>query len=408
MLHEVARRLRALSRLEQFALWLWALALLMVSLRAAVLPHNSVYTIFSGAGRDWLAGRDLYRPVLELYRYSPPVTVLFIPFGLLPDSLGGVLWRVLNAAAYLVAVVWWCSAALPQPLSRNQQAWLLLLLLPLSIGNLNNGQSNTVVMASLLLGVAALASRAGRVSRGWHGTIAAGCVALACLFKVYPIALGLLLVLVRPRRFTGRLLLWLAFGLAMPFLFQRPGYVATQYLGWIHHLESSDRHEMPRELWYRDFHLLCTVCQVPLSTMAYRVVQLVAAGACAAGCVAARRAGWAERRLVALATVLGCVWMTVFGAATESSTYILVAPLAAWACLLASAGPRSLVERGCLATGYGLLTLAQVANVFPWGKVLHMYGIQPFGTLILLVGLLAVLFRERTAAVAAPPQPLAA
>jgi hypothetical protein len=401
MLRDLARRLGGLGRLERLVLVAWLVAMLVVSIRAARFPHRTVYPIFTGAARNWVAGEDLYRPVGEPYRYSPLVTTLFIPFSVFPDPLGGVIWRWLSVGVYVGALAWWATAVLPQPLTRAQWTWFFLLVLPLSVGNFNNGQSNTLLIAMLLLAVAALASgQAGRTS-GWRETFAAGCVTLACLFKVYPIALGLLVGLVWPRRFTGRLLLLLAVGLLLPFLLQRPGYVAEQYLGWLHHLETSDRHNLPPELWYRDFQLLCWAWHLPLSTAAYRVVQLLTAAGCAAGCLAARRAGWPERRLLALVTVLGCVWMTAFGSATESSTYILMAPVAGWSCLLAWQGRCAALVRGVLAGGYGLLAVAQLANMFPWGQRVHMAGVQPLGTLLLLAGLLAVLV-ERHGSIVLP------
>jgi hypothetical protein len=394
MLHNLAHRWYGLDRLEKLVVVLWAAAIVVISVRAAVVPHRSVYPIFSGAARNWLAGDDLYRRAgPDDYRYSPLVATLFVPLGLLADRVGGVLWRELSAAAYLGALAWWCAAALPRSLARAERAWLFLLVLPLSLGNLNNGQSNTLVLALLLLGVTALAARD---PDGFCHKLAAGCVALACLFKVYPIALGLLLALVQPRRFTVRLLLLLLAGLLLPFLLQRPGYVAAQYVDWLHHLRTYDRHGLVRDLWYRDFQLLCWTCGVPLSTPAYQVVQLLTGAACAGGCLAARRAGWSGRRLLMLVTVLGCCWMTIFGSATESATYILVAPLAAWAVLEAWRQPGWLL-RAVLAGGYSLLALAQFANWFPRGKEVHMLGVQPFATLLLLAGLLAVLVRDRVA-----------
>jgi hypothetical protein len=392
---DLFRRLHDLGRLEKLVAGLWCAAILAVSVRAAVLPAHSVYPIFSGAARNWVAGADLYRPVGEPYRYSPLVTALFVPFALLPDAVGGVLWRGLSAAAFLGALGWWSAAALPGGLARPRRAWLFLLVLPLAVGNLHNGQSNTLVIALLLAGVTALATRTDGAS--WLDTLAAAGVALACLFKVYPIALGLLLALVASRRFTARLVLMLAGGMLLPFLLQRPGYVAGQYLGWQHHLETSDRHMLARELWYRDFQELCWTCHVPLSTAAYRAVQLLTAAGCAAACLAAVRAGWVRRRLLALATVLGCGWMTAFGSATESATYVLVAPVAAWAALEAGR-PRALPVRGLLAGGYGLLAMAQLANWFPRGKELQMLGVQPFATLLLAAGLAAVLLQDRDAA----------
>jgi hypothetical protein len=395
MLRDLARRCGRLGRWERLALVLWAAALAVVSGRAAAFPGHSVYPIFSTAGRHWLAGACLYERTYDLYRYSPLIAALFAPFGLLPDAGGGVLWRCLSAAAFLGALLWWCRAVLPITLTRAQQACLLLLVLPLSLGNLNNGQSNTLVLALLLAAAAAVASRGDAPGGRWRDDLAAACVALACLFKVYPIAVGLLLVVVHPRRFGWRLPLALAAGLALPFLLQRPGYVLDQYLGWLRHLETNDRHVLPAALWYRDVQLLCWQCGVPLSSGAYRQVQALAAAACAAVCLAGRLRGWPERQMLTVLTVLGVCWMTAFGSATESATYVLMAPAAAWLVLEARLRHRTGLLRAAPVVGYGLLVLVQVGDWFPTGKVLQMLGTQPFATLLLLGTMLAALVHDR-------------
>src|SRR5207245_11703816 len=99
-------------------------------------------------------------------------------------------------------------------LTRSQQALLFLLAVPLSIGCLNNGQSNVLIIALLLGATAAI--QMGR----WN--LAAGCLALAVLFKIYPIALGLLFSLLFPRKFGSRFFLALLLGLVLPFLLQNP------------------------------------------------------------------------------------------------------------------------------------------------------------------------------------------
>src|SRR5207249_4467291 len=104
-----------------------------------------------------LAGHNLYTLTqYDVYRYSPLVAAAFVPLGSLPDWLGGVLWRLLSAAVYLSALAWWGRtmmqprAPLPggQPdlrdaaaMDRTGLAWLFLLVIPLSLDNLNNGQS---------------------------------------------------------------------------------------------------------------------------------------------------------------------------------------------------------------------------------------------------------------------------
>jgi hypothetical protein len=389
-LSRALRRLAALNRWVKLAVLLWAGAFLLIAGRVAVSGHrHSVYPIFAQAGQNWLAGSPLYETSDEPYRYSPLVAACFVPFSLLPEAPGAVLWRLVNLGVFLVALAWWGQSVLPEMLTRTQRAALFLLVLPLAVGNLNNGQSNLLVLGLILTAVAAMAGAGGSSRDTWRCALAAGCLALACLFKVYPIAVGLLLVVIYPGRLGWRLLLALALGLGAPFLFQHPGYVAAQYTGWLHHLRADDRQGLAHEYWYRDLRLLCEAGGCHLSGPAYVAVQLVTAAACAALCWAGHRLRWPRRRLLTLLTALGCSWMTVFGSATESATYILSAPVAAWTLLEAVQRRRAVWLQSLPFLSYGLFLAAQVAGWFPQGRAFSTQGVQPLAGLILLAGVLA-------------------
>src|SRR5262249_29704613 len=219
------RRVQAGDRWARGAVAVWLTILVAVGARSALQPRShSLYPTYAAAGGDWVAGATLYRlqwePHLDQYRYSPLVAVLLVPFHYLPERLGNVLWRLLNAAALLGANALWLRRAAPvggTPLTARQQAAVFLLIAPLSLSSLNNGQPNPLVIGLLLAAVA------GAAGERW--TLAAACVALAGALKVYPLALGLLLAAVYPRRFAPRFLLALGVAAALPFLFQHPHYV---------------------------------------------------------------------------------------------------------------------------------------------------------------------------------------
>jgi hypothetical protein len=86
-----------------------------------------------------MASEELYGSP-KRYVYSPLIAVLFIPFSALPDRLSEILWRLFSTGVYLVALAWWCKVTLPRSLTRTQQAFLFFLVLPMSVGSLNNGQ----------------------------------------------------------------------------------------------------------------------------------------------------------------------------------------------------------------------------------------------------------------------------
>jgi len=376
-------------RWQRAAAVAWLAVLLVVVGRVLLRPgKQSVYPTYARAAVCWRLGEPVYcltdldKVSCNAFRYSPLAAAVLVPLGLLPERLGEVLWRLLNAGILLGAVAWWTRAGLPRRLPPGPRAAVFLLLLPLAVGNLNNGQSNPLVLGLLLLTVTAAARRR------WN--VAALCTALACLFKIYPIAVGLLLAVTYPRHFAGRLFLFLALGLGLPFLLQRPAYVAEQYADWVCYLQRDNRHDWAAELGYRDLTLLCRVYLAPLSAGAYTAIQLATAAGAAGLCLAARRAGWLRRRLLTGLLALGCCWMTVFGAATESATYLLLAPSLAWALTEALTVPAARLRRGALLGSYALFLLTQLACWFPGAaQRVQSLGPQPAAALLLLAVLLA-------------------
>jgi hypothetical protein len=368
----------------RLAVLLWLGVILAVSGVALVQPRrHTVYPIFANAGRNWLDRRDLYgklRPELDVYRYSPAVAALFAPLASMSDALGGALWRLLSAGVYVAALLWWTRAGLPRALTPAQRAGLFLLALPLSVPSLHNGQSNVLVLGLLLAAVTA-----ATVER-WN--LAACCLAAACLFKVYPLVVGLLLALLCPRRFATRWVAAAAAGLALPFLLQEPGYVAGQYHDWLASVWGDRRDDRPVLTAYRDLRLLCRVWLTPLGPRTYTLLQVVAGAVIAVVCLACRRAGWPARRLLPVLFILGCCWMTAFGPATESPTYTLLAPGLAWTLLDAWLEERHILIRATVAVGAALFVAAQVALWFPQGASFGSLGPQPLAALLLFAAVL--------------------
>lgn len=365
---------------QRVALGAWTAGIAIVLLHVALAPrYSGVYPIFASAGRFWLAGDDSYQlvPGIDPYRYAPPITAFFALFSHLPDRAAGVLWRLLNAVALFTAVTWWARIMMPA----RARAWLLLFVLPLALGNIHNGQCNPLVLAMLLYAAAAVAAE--------HWNLAAVCTAFACLLKVYPVAFGLLLVLLYPRQLVGRFAAALLVGAALPFLLQRPDYVSGQYVSWLQRLGVNERTFMPVELWYRDLRLLCRVWLVPLPPLLYVAIQLFGAAGCALLCLAGRLGCWEPRRLLALLLAVSCVWMTVLGTAAESATYVLLAPSLACTLLETWREGRPRWLRAVALLSYTLLLGANAASWFPWGRSFHALGPHPFAALLLLMSVLA-------------------
>src|SRR5262249_54068885 len=174
-LDPVRRFAASLTRWEKAALASWGLMLTLVCVRTAIWPKtHTVYPIFALASQNWLAGASLYgQTPYDIYRYSPLVAAAFVPLGFLPLWLGGVCWRLLEAGVYATALLWWFRSMTAEDLSpnlkgpgfwfqhpskrhdRNGPAIFFLLVLPLSLDNLNNGQSNLLMIGLVVLAIVA-------------------------------------------------------------------------------------------------------------------------------------------------------------------------------------------------------------------------------------------------------------
>jgi hypothetical protein len=378
--------MRARTTAEQAALCVWGVILLVVSVRVLVSPASrTTYPIFSSSARLWWQGEELYFPyrpetVQSGYRYSPAFAILMIPFGLLPDGPGGALWRCGSVLALLAALGWWARAVLPRAVSRDQLALLALLIMPMALPSVNNGQANVLVTGLMLASIAAVAERRWNLASLLLG------VAFAC--KIYPLALGLVLAVLYPRRLAARLLLVIAAVFALPWLCQAPAYVLDQYSKWLRLLTADDRSKFNPDGAYRDLWLLIKVFAVPITYNAYHLLQ-VAGGAVVAGvCWYRQRRGWPEEALLTSALALTTGWMLLLGPAPESCTFILLAPSLAWAGLAWLTPPQPRLGLLLILASSTLYLLAFTASWLPVATAIHSKGLHPWATLLWMIYLL--------------------
>ena len=83
------------------------------------------------------------------------MAAFFAPFSWFPISLGSVLWRLLNAAIFLGAIFWWLKAEINRRIPKSSYWLVFLLILPLSLGNFNNGQVNPMIIGLLMVAILA-------------------------------------------------------------------------------------------------------------------------------------------------------------------------------------------------------------------------------------------------------------
>ncbi len=367
---------------RSLVVWVWAALLLGVCVRPLLQPGRSDLTLlWTQTGRLWWNSATPYHTGndFESFRYSPLLAAACVPLAALPPWMATISWRLLSAAVLLFGLRAWLIHATPDQFSRRQTEWLLLLLAPLSLGCLNNGQANAILAGLLLLSLAAVAAA--------HWNQAACWLALATWLKVYPLALALILFTLYPRKLPLRYLLALLFLGLVPFALQSPGYVAEQYTIWFDLLDDNESHRrfLPFDKAYRDLLLLLRVWQIAPSVVGYTLLQLLGGMAAAGLCWWAKWHNVAERHLLLLVAVASLGWMMLLGPATESNTYMLFAPLACWLTVwMHRRGPTA--SRYLAGQAMGLLLLCVVSVAVPAGRTLyHAAGLQPLAVLLLLL-----------------------
>ena len=389
-------RFQNMTPLERCVVGLWSVLILFVCIRGAVAPHTHScwHVYYQPAGLNWWQGNELYGRVADTCRYSPIIHAGLAPLALMPERIGGTLWRLLNAGIFLAGLWAWSRHVLPESVTRTQRALLYLLVLPLAIGNVNNAQANLLMFGLLLLGWAAVARER------WN---AAGIfLALAFLIKLYPLAAVMLLLLIYPRRLGLPFAAAVAVGLALPFVLHHPDYVARQYGNWLTNLRVDDRSQWMAGVSYRDLWLLLRTWHVPITTRGYLLVQLSIAGGIALATLAMKFRGLAPR--VLLDAVLGLVlcWMTICGPTTESSTYCLLGPALAWAVIV---GWQPGHSKAALVLGlgsYALFMLTHVVSMGLSGPSFQSLAPQPLAGLLLFVSLIITDCQETLAVTAKP------
>jgi len=333
--------------------------------------------IFLPAGERWFRGELLYTN-WRGFVYSPLAAAAFAALAALPARVAVVAWLSLNCAVFLGGFAALLRTTQRWPRERAFHGVAFILLIPLGLGNLDVLQANPLLIGLLMFAVAGV-----RTER-W--IFSAFCIGIATYLKIYPLAIGMLLALVAPPRYTVALLLALiVMGLAT-FLFQHADYVCGQYKMWIVTRAADNRlkyslKDAPVDLSF----LLVWIGGLPISGVAYRLLEALSGGAAAFLVFLGRRQSWSRERLLSGIFCLGAIWMTLFGPATEWFTYILLAPAVVMATVDAFARPRSAWMRAAVSTAFGLLLWAAFQHSFrPQLKGVWSMAVPPVAALVFL------------------------
>lgn len=280
---------------------LMIIILVVVACKAALSPaRHTVFPEYADAGRDIWTEEPLG---FVARQYLPYFSIAMTPFALLPERLACPLWAVLNLAVYFTGL-----RAFQRTLLRERGVTVFLGAgLLVGVSSLWNQQANALILGCLLWGTVAVARE-----RWW---LAAGCLALP-MFKLYPLALGLVYAVFHPR-LAWRLTLVACGLVVLPIAFLGTEATLVRY-GWIAEYAAEGVHSLRfnlvgvRELLARHGYDLDMRSFFLIQAFTGSLIPLVLALN-------------PEDRL-RRGFVLTSLWFVTFGPSVEAQTYLLAAP----------------------------------------------------------------------------------
>jgi Glycosyltransferase family 87 len=355
----------------------WILLFGILGRVAFANPYSgTVVPIYRNAGLRWLRSESIYTPAppLDVFRNPPPVAAFFAPWALLPEKPVGLLWRILNLSVYLAGLlaivqVWESRNG---PIDRRNLSFAAFFAALLIIPSFNNGQVNLLLVGCSLLAWANL--ERGRL---WRVSI---WIAIATLFKIYPFTLGLLMCLVVPR-LTPRLFVCTVVPWLGSLVCQSPGYAWCRYCEFLEFTQMENQYRLlvKRVPW--DWTILPDAWMgLTIGEDCRKIISALAGLSFAALIFAKRRHPDSPMFCLNFA----CIWMTLFGPATENVTYTLLAPIAAMQLLRSMSVASWLV---CI-----LLSLPILRGMFPTSETLPFRTAQSLAAIVLMVLTIQQLF----------------
>jgi len=334
--------LLSIRRDVRFAWTGWAALFLVVTAIILSGTDRTVVPAYRTAALNWLAGRGLYDGTgIGGFVYFPQAAILFIPFALLPQVLGEVLWRLVIIGAFAAGLRSFAAFA-GEKTGQELFPLMTLVAIPLAWDCARNGQATLIMTGFMLLAVTDAARNSW-----WRATL---WLALGVAIKPLAMVLALLIAAI-DRPATWRVLLGMIVLALSPFATQHPVFVLQQYSACLQNMTTAAHIAVAAHGWTSPFTALRAVAGVDVPEHIQTTMRLLGAAVTLGLCFFTRRRHDAARSAVFLFS-LAVLYLMIFSPRTENNTYAMLGP--AMGVFLAEA---FLVEKR---TGEGILLTAMV------------------------------------------------
>jgi len=378
----------------------WVLSLTGSAIFGYLKPHgHSVFEIYAVASRGWWNSADnIYQyqaETDEIYRYSPLFAVVTSPLAYLPLGAGTALWKVFNTVIFAGSLWFWLRRGITHRLTSNELGVAFLLALPVALLSLHIGQA-TMLMVGLMM----VANVAIHGNRWW---LAAGLLAAATLVKVYPLAYAAVLGVVYWRQFSWRFLICLTVGLGLPLIAQSPAYAFDQTVHWFQQL--GDGAEINRDR-LKSLDRLLEIIGLPLPRRVFLGLGALAGLGVLGVTFVYHQFGVDRKETLSRCLAWYLAWVLLFSPGTEPVTFSILAPVLAWAILVAFRRPGAWFDRGLLAVSLFLVGPIQTDLVGKAGREFGgSFAAPTWGALLFVVWLTMELVRFLTSSRRASSNP---
>ncbi len=272
---------------------------------------RSVTSLYHDASEHWWAGEGLYVGPGGM-NYLPSFAVLFAPFHLFPRALGDILWRGL-AMGLLIFGIWRALRVHFRENLAESFLWTSLMVMPISLAALRNGQANAMFSALTLCAIVFLSEK------GWWK--AAACMSFAVMVKPLGIVLMLLTPALYPAMFVPVLVAFFG-SFALPFFFASPGYVLEQYRACFANLSSC---AVVSENRFADINGIIRSLGFELPDRASKLIR-AGAGAAFLGLFFFGGRRWREPERALWLYALATGYLMLFNPMNEYNGYVIFAP----------------------------------------------------------------------------------
>ena len=206
---------------------IWFVLIIGICLHQIQTDHKRTVTAaYKNGALSWVAGEDIYGDNTAGFLYLPHSALLFIPFTVLPLSVGEITWRIMCIGLFAVAI-----KKLAEVACRRRAADMFLLVtvmtIPVALGAMRNGQMTLPMAATMIFAAVALAD----LKYSW----AAFWLSIAVALKPLTLVMVVFAVVLYPA-LSWRVIGGLIAVFLIPFLFQSPAFVLESYLFFLNKL----------------------------------------------------------------------------------------------------------------------------------------------------------------------------